>query len=161
MMASAAGLKTFAERERMTYLLNTAATETAVVTYHGSCGRRTMAVIIAVRTAPLGNSRRMTASTSPAATTALSSPGAMARIPSWVAAMPMKMARMTISRPFGVRKNRRRPVMSRRTTQAPGLEGFEAGRKDQAFDPHPFEKLDACRRTHHEGRSGKCVGQHG
>src|ERR1035441_9555205 len=71
MIASAAGLNTLAERERTRYLLRTAATEVMVVTYHGSCARSTIATIMAVSTAPLGNShtlfpaRRMSRSTRP------------------------------------------------------------------------------------------------
>ena len=57
MIASAAGLNTFAVRERKMYLLRTASTEVMVITYHGSCARSTIATIMAVSTAPLGNSQ--------------------------------------------------------------------------------------------------------
>src|SRR5664279_662703 len=93
MIASAAGLNTLAERERTRYLLRTAATDVMVVTYHGSCARSTIATIMAVSTAPLGNShtffpaRRMSRSTRPAAIVAITKPGATVRMPSAGAAM--------------------------------------------------------------------------
>ena len=62
------------------YLLRIAATEVMATTYQGSCARSTIATIMAVSTAPLGNSqaffltRRISASTRPAAIAALASP---------------------------------------------------------------------------------------
>src|SRR5262245_8640979 len=160
MIASAAGLNTFDDRERITYLLSTAATDTIVVTYHGSCGRRTIAVIIAVRTAPLGKSRRISTSTSPATKTALSKPGAMVRMPSCVAAIAIQIERMTINSPFGVRKNRPAPWMSRRIARSPGLEALKFGTEDQPFHPHPMQKVDALHRTEHERRRSERIGEH-
>src|ERR1017187_8160358 len=110
-IASAVGLNTFATRERKMYLLRIATTEVMVVTYHGSCARSTIATIMAVSTAPLGNSqafflaRRISASTRPAAIVALTSPGATKRTPWPEAAMAARTTRMMVSRPFGVLKN--------------------------------------------------------
>src|SRR5689334_7728857 len=55
--ASAAGLNTFAERVRKTYLLTTAIAEAQAGTYHGSWGLSTIATISPVSMAPLGNSQ--------------------------------------------------------------------------------------------------------
>src|ERR1022692_196395 len=111
MIASAAGLNTFADRERKTYLLSTPATDAIDVTYHGSCARSTIATIVAVSTAPLGNSqtfflaRRITASTTPAAIVAPAIPDATAPAPWPGAAMTASASRMMVSRPFGVLQN--------------------------------------------------------
>src|SRR5258708_38145162 len=136
MIASAAGLNTFAARERNMYLLRIAATEVRVVTYHGSCARSTIATISAVSTAPLGISqtfflaRRISASTRPAATTALTSPGATVQTPWLGAAMATRITRIMMSRPFGVLKNF---VALRRMAQASRFEALQTECHD-----HPF-----------------------
>src|ERR1035437_1497855 len=156
-MASAAGLNTLATRERKMYLLRTAATEAMVVTYHGSCARRTIATIMAASTAPLGNSqafflaRRISASTRPAAIVALASPDATARIPWPGAAMATRITRMMVSRPFGVLKNF---LALRHMRQASRFVPLQLRRHDQPVHAHAIQELDAVFRAKH--KCGRC-----
>src|SRR5262245_41347125 len=145
MMDSAAGLNTFAVRERKAYLLRTPRTEVIVTTYHGSCARSTIATIIAVSTAPLGNSqtffltRRIRRSTNPAAMVAVPSPAATAWIPCPGAAIAMKIARMMVTRPFGVLK---KLFALRIVAQALCLIPFQLRRHDQAVYAHAIQQVD-------------------
>src|SRR5688572_13397924 len=143
-----------------------AATEMVVVMYQGSWGRRIIATIMAVRTAPLGNSRfcslaqMITASNRPATVTALKSPGATARMPSCGAAIATSMTRIMVSRPLGVRKNFHIAQVLRRTAQSFRLEPFQGGRHDQTFYSHPMKELNPRFRTQHECGGCERVSQH-
>src|ERR1017187_4283419 len=157
MIASAAGLNTFADRERKTYLLSTPATDAIDVTYHGSCGRSTIATIMAVSTAPLGNSqafflaRRISASTRPAAIVALTSPAATAGTPSPGAAMAARITRMIVSWPFGVLK---KVFALRRTAPASRFVPRQLRCRDQPVHPHAGQEPNAVFRAKH--KCGRC-----
>src|SRR5436190_5889893 len=165
-MPSAAGLNRLPARDRNAYLDRTATTDAAVATYHGACALSTMATIIAVSTAPLGNShrvwraRRMIASRSPATATAPKSAGATVPMPSCGAAMAARTARTMVRRPFGVLK-KRRMAFTLFTPQACGLEALECGREDQPADAVPLEKANAVGGAEHEHCGGEGIGEHG
>src|SRR5438270_8431928 len=154
-MASAAGLNTFAERDRRIYLLNTPAIDVTVTTHHGSCARSTMATIIAVNTAPLGNSsasfltRRMNISTRPAPSAAASIPGPTVRIPCPGAASAVSARRMMVSRPFGVLK---KFFALRRNPQPPRLVPLQVRREQQPLHTHPLQQCDPRLWSQHECR---------
>src|SRR6185437_11879143 len=143
MMASAAGLKRLALRDRKMYLLSTAATDVIVTTYHGSCVRSTIETIIAVSTAPLGNSQaffrnqRIATSTRPEPAIAASMPVNTARRPSPGAAMAANTIRMIVSMPFGVLKNF--PIL-RHILETSCCRTIEIAREDQAVNAHALQK---------------------
>src|SRR5579862_8422264 len=164
MIASAAGLNTFADRDRKTYLLRIAATAVIVTTYQGSCARSTIATIMAVRIAPLGNSqvffltRRMTASARPPTTVAVPSPLATARTPSPRVAIATRIVRMMSSRPFGVLKK----FLSLRSMAQPfRLVPLEFRRHDHSVRTHAVEELNTFFGPEHEGSGCQSIGQHG
>src|SRR5579862_2812758 len=162
MIASAAGLNTLAERERNMYLLRTAATAVMATMYHGSCARKTIAVMRAVSTAPLGNSQtffialRISVSTKAAAMVALTSPLA-APIPWGGAAKTTKITRIMVSRPLGVLK---KFLALRRMTQTSRFIALQFWSHNQPVHAMAIQKLDAGFRTKH--KCGRCesIGQH-
>src|SRR5689334_17719800 len=137
----------FPRRVRNTYLESTPITDVTAATYHGACGLRIIVTISAVRAAPLGNShrplftRRMTASRSPAASTAAPSSGATSRTPSCGAASTTRTARMIVSRPFGVAKNFL-TASALRIAKAPRFEALQLGRHHEAVDAKALQELD-------------------
>ena len=164
----AAGLKTFAERVRIRYLLRTATIDVTAGTYQCSCARMTMVTIIAVSTAPLGNSqtflrhRRTNRSTIAATRTADPIPVITVETPSPGAAIAVRINRTIVSRPLGVLKNRR--TLRTRTSykgQARRLITLEIGGHNEAFHAHPNQERDALLGAHDKGRSGESVGEHG
>src|SRR5271169_1511627 len=154
-MASAAGLNTFADLERRTYLLRTPITEVMVVTYQGSCARSTIVTIMAVMTAPLGNShdffrnRRIRTSVRPTAMVELRSPTIAERVSRAGVATAVRIKRIRITRPFGVLK---KLWILRCMTQASGFVAFHILRHDETFDAQPIQELDAFFRTEHKHR---------
>ena len=93
----------------------------------------------------------MGASTIAAAIIAPANPGATLANP-WAAdAMTVKIARMTINNPFGVRKNR---------LSVTSHEALERRRHDQSTHAVSLEQLNAERWTQHERRSREAVGDH-
>src|SRR3569832_742254 len=163
MIARAAGLKTFADLERNTYLLTTATEAVKASTYQGSWARRTIATIMALSTAPDGNSqtpfrmRRTTRSMPPPAAIAAASPMAIGRQPWPGAASPIHAARTSVSRPFSVAKNL---TNLRRIAETSGFEAREPGCEDQAFDSHALEEGNPAFRPHDKSRRGQRIRDH-
>src|ERR1700722_20345647 len=139
------------------YLLRIAAIEVMVTTYQGSCARSTIATMMAVSTAPLGNSqtrfvaRRISRSTNPAAIVALASP-LSAPTPSCGAAIATKATRMIVSRPFGVlKKLLTLPVLCLRPmAEASRFVALQFRRYDQSAHTHAIQELNAGFRAEHE-----------
>src|SRR5579863_566175 len=154
-MARAAGLNTFADLERRTYLLRTPITDVMVVTYQGSCARSTIVTIMAVMTAPLGNSqdflrkRRIRTSVRPAAMVELTSPTIAERVSCAGVATAIRINKMRITKPFGVLK---KLWILCCMTQASGLVAFHILRHDEAFDAQAIQELQAFFRTKHKHR---------
>src|SRR5439155_25080262 len=104
--------------------------------------------------------RRISASINPATITAIESPGATTPMPSAGAAIATRIARMTMSSPFGVLKNLRMSRILSRMAETWRFIAFELRRHDQPVHSQPIEELNAFEGTEHEGGRRDRIRQH-
>ena len=123
--------------------------------HHGSCGLNTMAMIIPVSTAPLGDSTRAAGIAGMTASISAATPIALARTPDvWLMpsignAIASRITKTIVSRPFGVLKNR---IVTRK---ASGRVPLQRWRHQQPFDAVTLQQSNPLVRTERERRGRK------